>query len=126
MPKVALSMDVPDVPAAELFFSRGLGFKKLRNEPPNAVVMDAGGLELWLLSRAEGSVAVPNKELSRSYQRHWTPIHLDVLVDDLDEALNRAVNAGAIQERDIVSEDNMSFAVCSDPFGNGFCLIKRV
>lgn len=88
MTKVALSVDVPDVSAAVDFFSRGLGFKKLRNEPPNAMVMDAGGLELWLLLKAEGSVAVRDTDLSRNYRRHWTPIHLDVLVDDLSEALD--------------------------------------
>ncbi len=125
MTKVALSVDVPDVSAAVDFFSRGLGFKKLRNEPPNAIVMDAGGLELWLLLKAEGSVAVRDTDISRSYRRHWTPIHLDVLVDDLSEALDRAVTAGAIQEGDIVYQDNASFVVCSDPFGNGFCLVKQ-
>ncbi len=109
MTKVALSVDVPDVSAAVDFFSRGLGFKKLRNEPPNAMVMDAGGLELWLLLKAEGSVAVRDTDISRSYRRHWTPIHLDVLVDDLNEALDRAVTAGATQEGDIVYQDNVSF-----------------
>ena len=69
------------------------------------MVMDAGGLELWLLLKAEGSVAVRDTDISRSYRRHWTPIHLDVLVDDLSEALDRAVTAGAIQEGDIVVDD---------------------
>ncbi len=125
MTKVALSIDVPNVPAAREFFCNGLGLKKLRDEPSNAVVMDAGGLELWLLPRAEGSLAVRETDISRTYKRHWTPIHLDILVNNLQEALDRAVSAGATHEGDIIHEDKIAFAVCSDPFGNGFCLISE-
>ena len=70
MTKLALSIDVPNVEAARQFFSNGLGLKKLRDEPSNAVVMDAGGLELWLLPRAEGSLAVRETDISRTYKRH--------------------------------------------------------
>ena len=36
--------------------------------------------------------------MARDYVRHWTPIHCDVVVDDLDLALARALDAGAAQE----------------------------
>jgi Glyoxalase-like domain len=36
---------------------------------------------------------------SRHYQRHWTPVHLDIQVDDLKGALAQALEAGALLER---------------------------
>ena len=124
MVKVSLSIDVPDVAAAETFFAKGLGFETVRQEPPS-LIMRAGTLEVWLLPRAEGSIAVRDTDLSRSYRRHWTPIHLDIIVDDLEAALAQAISAGATQEGDIVTGEEAAIAFCVDPFGNGFCLIRE-
>lgn len=125
MKRISISIDVPDVDEAQEFFIAGLGFSKLREEPPTSVVLAAGELEVWLLSRADGSHATPESSISRSYKRHWTPIHLDIVVDDLRSALERAIRAGAIQEGNVESDDQGSIAFCSDPFGNGFCLIQE-
>ena len=125
MKTVSLSIDVPDVDTAVDFFVSGLGFSKLRDEPPKFVVLAAGTLEIWLLPRVDGSRAVPDSSISRTYKRHWTPIHLDVVVDDLQAALKRAIRAGAVQEGNVVSDEQGSIAFCSDPFGNGFCLIEE-
>ena len=123
MKKVAISIDVPDVDEAQEFFTEGLGFSMLRKEASESVVLAAGDVEIWLLSRADGSHAIPESNISRTYKRHWTPIHLDILVDDLHSALERAIAAGAIQEGDV--DDQARIAFCSDPFGNGFCLIQE-
>ncbi len=60
----------------------------------------------------------------RSYTRHWTPVHLDFVVDDLGHATARAVAAGAVLERDVEHHDWGSIARFSDPFGHGFCLLR--
>jgi hypothetical protein len=39
--------------------------------------------------------------LRKDFGRHWTPIHLDFVVDDLDAAVERAVSAGATIEREV-------------------------
>lgn len=124
MIRLALSIDVPDVAAGERFFTDGLGFETVRQEPPS-LVMRADTIEVWLLPREEGSTAVRHRQLSRSYQRHWTPIHLDIIVDDLQSALARAISAGATQEGDVVTGEEGAIAFCADPFGNGFCLIQE-
>ena len=124
MIRLALSIDVPDVVAGERFFADGLGFETLRQEP-SSLVMRAGSIEVWLLPREEGSTAVRHQRLSRSYRRHWTPIHLDIIVDDLESALARAISAGATQEGEIVTGEEGTIAFCADPFGNGFCLIQE-
>ena len=53
----------------------------------------------------------------RSYQRHWTPVHLDVVVTDLDSAVSRAADAGARVEQDVRTAVWGKIAVLADPFG---------
>ena len=50
-------------------------------------------------------------------------MHLDFIVSDLSYALERAVAAGAKHEGSDKG-DWGEIAYCSDPFGNGFCLIE--
>ncbi|MGO9450364.1 MAG: VOC family protein [Candidatus Binataceae bacterium] len=67
-----------------------------------------------------------NGSVARDHQRHWTPVHLDFVVDDFDAAVERAVNAGAKLDRPVVRRpDRGDMANLSDPSGNGFDLIQR-
>lgn len=60
----------------------------------------------------------------RDYKRHWTPLHCDVVVDDLESALSRALAAGAVQEQTIREHNWGRIATLSDPFGHGWCLLQ--
>jgi hypothetical protein len=60
----------------------------------------------------------------RHYDRHWTPVHFDVVVDDVDAALARALAAGALAETEIRTESWGRIVVVADPFGHGLCLIE--
>jgi lactoylglutathione lyase len=60
----------------------------------------------------------------RNYGRHWTPVHLDFVVPDLQLALARAVDAGATLEGAVSEHAYGRLALLSDPFGNGFCLLE--
>jgi uncharacterized glyoxalase superfamily protein PhnB len=51
-------------------------------------------------------------------------VHLDIVVDDIDVALARAVEAGAIVESAVSVAAWGKFAVVADPFGHGFCQIQ--
>lgn len=86
--------------------------------------MVGGTAPIYLLANPPGSTAVRGTALTRDYARHWTPVHLDMVVDDLDIALARALDAGAIRESPRRDEVWGSIAGCADPFGNGFCLIQ--
>ena len=67
----------------------------------------------------------PHTDDLRRYERDWTPVHLDIHVDDLAEARERAVKAGAVVEQSFVNPEHGSAVFCCDPFGHGFCLIEH-
>jgi predicted enzyme related to lactoylglutathione lyase len=87
--------------------------------------MRAGDSTLCLLQKAQGTRPAKDTQDQRHYDRHWTPVHLDFHVDDIDQALAQAVAAGAKQEQRHNHAEHGSAAFCSDPFGHGFCLIQR-
>jgi predicted enzyme related to lactoylglutathione lyase len=64
--------------------------------------------------------------LRRDYRRHWTPVHLDLVVPDVDSAAERAVAAGAVLEGPIQRHPWGRLASLSDPFGHGFCLLQWI
>jgi predicted enzyme related to lactoylglutathione lyase len=59
----------------------------------------------------------------RHYARHWTPVHLDFVVADLDAAVGTAVSAGATVEGEPATHAWGRIAHLADPFGHGLCLI---
>ena len=62
--------------------------------------------------------------LRKDFGRHWTPVHLDFVVDDLAAAIARAVAAGATFEHQADFPGMWSHAGLADPFGNGFDLVQ--
>ena len=79
-------------------------------------------VRLYLLQKPEGSLGAGDDR--RHYDRHWTPLHLDVIVEDIEAALVATVAAGARVEAEIRVEVWGKIAMLADPFGNGFCLIQ--
>lgn len=81
---------------------------------------------IYLLPKPAGSVAssAGDSTATRSYVRHWTPVHLDFVVDDLAAAAERALRAGVKQESECVEWRGSRCITFSDPFGHGFCLIE--
>lgn len=60
---------------------------------------------------------------TRRHERHWTPLHIDFQVDDYESVLARVRKAGAICEQKFEMAGRPPIAFCSDPFGNGFCIL---
>lgn len=73
---------------------------------------------------AAGSTPFQGAAQGRAYTRHWTPLHLDFVVDDLDAALERALAAGAVLEAAPSQHAYGRLALLHDPFGHGFCLLQ--
>jgi predicted enzyme related to lactoylglutathione lyase len=122
--EVRICIDVPDLDRAVAFYSEALG---PRPRPPNAALwaeMARAGDAVDLLPVEAGSVASPGGTSVRDFARHWTPVHLDLAVPDLEAAVRRALAAGATLERPIVSRKWGRMANLADPFGHGFCLLQ--
>lgn len=120
---VSISIDVPDLARGVKFYCDAFGFKKKAAPVPGVVLLDGLNLELCLLEKPAGSAPSPHASDRRRYERHWSPVHLDIHVDDLHEALARAEAAGAKREQLFENPEHGSAASCSDPFGHGFCLL---
>ncbi len=85
--------------------------------------MSLGGARVFLIQQPSGSTAIPNSSVTRDYANHWTPVHLDIVVDDLSRAVAQAIGAGAVPPATVVKYDWGMLAPMRDPFGHGFCLI---
>ena len=119
-----VNIDVDDVDKAVAFYTKGLGLQ-LSRWLFNGTVAELGGASspLFLLSNAPASVTA-NGAAKRNYARHWTPVHLDFCVDDLDAALKRALDAGAVLEGTVREHAWGRIATLGDPFGHGLCLMQ--
>lgn len=118
-----VNLDVPDLAAAEAFYTQAFGLHKGRLLGAGARELLGGPAPLYLLQNDAGSTATEDGDV-RDYERHWTPVHLDWVVADIDAALARAVAAGATLERRVRERRWGKIAVLADPFGHGFCLIQ--
>ena len=122
---VSFSIDVPSLAEGIAFYSAAFGFAKKSEPVPGVAVLAGLGTELVLLEKPAGSQPSPNTKDRRSFERHWTPVHLDFHVDDLHAALEKVEALGAKREQVFENPEHGSAAFCSDPFGHGFCLIAR-
>ncbi len=84
-----------------------------------------GPAPIDLLGRKADSPTNPNAGApARTYERHWTPVHLDFVVDDIDATVERIRAAGGALEGDVARHSYGRLARLSDPFGHGFCLLE--
>lgn len=122
---VSVGVDVPNLAAGIRFYEAAFGFTKVAEPMPGIAVLRAGQAEICLLEKAAGTSPSARTSDKRRYERHWTPVHMDLHVDDLKSVLAKAVEAGATKEQLFENPKYPSVAFCSDPFGHGFCLIER-
>ena len=123
--KFIVNIDVPDLDRGIEFYGKALGLTSARRLFDGTVAeMTGGPSAIYLVENPEGSAAVPGRSIGRDYNRHWTPVHLDFLVDNLGAAIEQALAAGAKQEGKTQSFTWGHFAIMSDPFGHGFCLLQ--
>jgi predicted enzyme related to lactoylglutathione lyase len=117
-------VDVPDLARGMAFYEAALGLSVVRRKEPHWAELAGAPCPIDLLCNPGGSNPLVTETAIRSYDRHWTPVHLDFVVDDLDAAVARAEAAGARLERPIVSRGWGRMANLADPFGHGLCLLQ--
>lgn len=124
MPGLLINIDVPDIAAGERFYTAALGLMVGRRFGPDFVELLGGDVPIYLLQKDAGSAIGPSGDDVRRYERHWSPIHLDIVIEDMDAAIARALAAGAVQEGVVRDAPYGRLAMFGDPFGHGFCLIE--
>jgi predicted enzyme related to lactoylglutathione lyase len=125
--KLLANIDVDDLEKAIDFYRNALGLRLGRRLFGNLVAEMLGASStIYLLAKAPGSSASVHASLPRDYRRHWTPVHLDFVVNDIELAIQRARAAGAGLEGEIQSHEWGRIATMSDPFGHGFCVIQFI
>jgi catechol 2,3-dioxygenase-like lactoylglutathione lyase family enzyme len=124
MPSVRICIDVDDLERGIAFYTRAFGLEVGRRLGDDGVELLGAPTPVDLLVRRAGTVASPNGSPLRDYARHWTPLHLDFEVERLEDAMKRALSAGATLEREIQVQAWGRMANMADPFGHGFCLLE--
>jgi len=123
--QLLVNVDVDDLEKAIEFYRSVLGLTLKRRLFNDTVAEMVGASSpLYLLKKPAGSVASTTLTTLRDYGRHWTPVHLDIAVDDLGLAVERAQAAGAIVESALQTYEWGRIAFMADPFGHGFCLLE--
>ena len=97
MTTVKICLDVADLDEAGAFYCQALGCTEVGRNPRN-VRVTAGGIEIYLMLRPEGSMPFLAATEGRSFARHWTPVHLDFSVEDVGRSTSEITRLGGIVE----------------------------
>ena len=124
MTSILVNIDVDDLARAERFYCDAFGLTCGRRFGGGAVELLGAEAPIYLLAKADGTPAARHGAIHRDYSRHWTPVHLDFVVDDIERAVACASAAGAVEEAPIKDAAWGRLALMADPFGHGFCLIE--
>jgi predicted enzyme related to lactoylglutathione lyase len=119
-----INIDVDDLPRAIAFYTGAFGLTLGRRFGDAGVELLGASSPIYLLVKAPGTAASATTGELRRYERHWTPVHVDFVVADLDAALETALAAGAALDDPPASHVWGRIAHLADPFGHGFCLIE--
>jgi predicted enzyme related to lactoylglutathione lyase len=124
---LVINIDVDDLEKGIAFYQSAFGLRLGRRLFGGTVAEMVGvSSNVYLLSKPSGSSASPQVSLPRDYRRHWTPVHLDFEVEDIEAAVHRALSSGAKLEGEIQTFKWGRIAMMSDPFGHGFCILQFI
>jgi predicted enzyme related to lactoylglutathione lyase len=122
--RIIVNIDVPALEPAIAFYTAALGCELSRVIDEDVAELSGGSSVIYLLAKAAESNPLNSVQDARHYTRHWAPVHIDFVVEDIAASARRAINAGAIQESECVDWQGSKCITFSDPFGHGFCLIE--
>jgi len=121
-----VNIDVDDLDRAVQFYTSAFDLTVGRRFGADGVELLGGPAPIYLLRKAAGSRASRDSSHVRDYRRHWTPVHLDIVVTDIDASVRHAIAAGATLEQPVRPSNWGNLALMADPFGHGFCLVQFV
>src|SRR4030095_10622710 len=89
-----VNIDVDDLARGIAFYTSAFDLTPARRFGGMGVELGGPAPRIYRLTKKEGSVATAGGA-RRTFQRHWTPVHIDFVVSDVDGAVAKAVAAGA-------------------------------
>ena len=121
--KIGISIDVDDIERAVDFYTRGIGLSVVERGSDGVsewAHLTHEGQTIFIMQLPPGSDAVEGAHFPRDYSRHWTPVHLDFVVADIDSAVERALAAGATLDRPIAPPETIRHGQHVGPFRKWF------
>lgn len=123
--ELRICIDVPDLERGIAFYTQGLGLRLGRRLGNGWAELLGAQAPIDLLAEPEGSAPLgEGRAARRSYARHWSPVHLDFVVQDADAAARHLVALGATLERPVAQRRWGRMASLADPFGHGIDLLQ--
>jgi predicted enzyme related to lactoylglutathione lyase len=119
-----VNVDVDDLAKGIEFYGAACGLRVGRRFGAFGVEMLGASAPIYLLVKGAGTPAAETTAQRRTYSRHWTPVHLDFVVEDIEAATAKAVAAGATLEKPIATRKWGRLALMADPFGHGLCFVQ--
>jgi len=113
--QLLINVDVDDINRAMAFYCSAFGLSIGRRFGTLGVELLGATSPLYLLVKQAGTRPTPASGVNRDYGRHWTPVHLDLVVGDVDAAVARALSAGAVLEGEVVRHVWGRIAQMTDP-----------
>ncbi len=126
MNSILINIDVSDIKVGQNFYVNAFDLKVGRRIDEDVVELLGFPSPIFLLEKKEGTAPFEGSSQLRSFKRHWTPVHLDIIVDSIEAAVEKTKAAGGVFESGIHSAPWGKIALFSDPFGNGLCLIQFI
>jgi predicted enzyme related to lactoylglutathione lyase len=124
--QMLVNIDVHDLEHAVTFYCGAFDLKVGRRIGAEVVELLGGSSPVYLLLKHAGTAPSDFTSQRRNYDRHWSPVHLDFVVPDIDVAVVRALNFGAVLEKPAELAEWGKIAMFADPFGHGFCLLQFI
>ena len=100
--KLLVNIDVPELNAAIDFYCSALPLRLNRILDEDVAELVGASSLVYLLCQGGDKKPVRGLARSRTYERHWTPVHVDFVVVDIELAAQRAMDAGAVRESDCI------------------------
>jgi predicted enzyme related to lactoylglutathione lyase len=119
-----VNLDVDDLDKAVRFYGSVFGLKVGRRFGASGVEMLGSSAPIYLLAKAPRTLASRSISQRRNYERHWTPVHIDFVVEEIETAVEIAIAAGAQLEEPVATHKWGKLALMADPFGHGFCFVQ--
>ena len=121
--RYSVSVDVPNLARRPSLLREAFRLTEIARPIATYAILKCGEAQIGIMEKPAGTKPAMGSDDVRRYERHWTPVHIDFHVDSFEAALARALSAGAKCEQKFDVPGRPPIAFCSDPFGNGFCIV---